>query len=166
MDTTDILIKIRKLVRSIDIESKKIQKDYGVSIPQVLCLNFLHDSPSYQSTQSEIRKFLNLNPSTVSGIINRLEKKGYLARLPKSGDKRVVNIALTSAGDKLLSTIPALLHEQLSEKLQGLSSNELKMVESGLETLVKILDIEQVEASPMIAMEIELEEEEAQDTIT
>lgn len=163
MDTTDILIKIRKLVRSIDIESKKIQKDYGVSIPQVLCLNFLHDSPNYQSTQGEIRKFLNLNPSTVSGIINRLEKKGYLARLPKSGDKRVVKIALTSAGDKLLGTIPALLHEQLSEKLQRLNADEVKMVESGLETLVKILDIEQVEASPMIAMEIELEEEKFQD---
>jgi DNA-binding MarR family transcriptional regulator len=159
MDTTDILIKIRKLVRSIDIESKKVQKDYGVSIPQVLCLNFLRDSSNYQATQGEIRKFLNLNPSTVSGIINRLEKKGYLARLPKSGDKRVVNIALTSAGDKLLGTIPALLHEQLSEKLQRLNAEELKMVESGLETLVQILDIEQVEASPMIAMEIELEAE-------
>lgn len=163
MDTTDILIKIRKLVRSIDIESKKIQKDYGVSIPQVLCLNFLHDSPNYQSTQSEIRKFLNLNPSTVSGIINRLEKKGYLARLPKSGDKRVVKIALTSAGDKLLDTIPALLHEQLSEKLQRLNADEVRMVESGLETLVKILDIGQLEASPMITMEIEPEEDECQD---
>jgi DNA-binding MarR family transcriptional regulator len=159
MDTTEILIKIRKIVRSIDIESKKIQKDYGVSIPQVLCLNFLHESPNYQSTQGEIRKFLNLNPSTVSGIINRLEKKGYLARLPKLGDKRVVNIALTSAGDKLLSTIPSLLHEQLAEKLQKLNNKELEMVESGLETLVKILDIEQVEASPMLALEIEPEDE-------
>jgi len=157
MDTNDILIKIRKIVRSIDIESKKIQKDYGVSIPQVLCLNFLHGSPNYQSTQGEIRKFLNLNPSTVSGIINRLEKKGYLARLPKLGDRRVVNIALTSSGDKLLSTIPSLLHEELSEKLQNLSEEELEIVENGLETLVRILQLEQIEASPMITSDSELE---------
>jgi len=158
MDTTEILIKIRKIVRSVDIESKKIQKEHGVSIPQVLCLNFLHESNNYQSTQGEIRKFLNLNSSTVSGIINRLEKKGYLARLPKSGDKRVVNIALTSAGDKLLSTIPSLLHEQLSDKLTRLGSEELKKVEEGLETLVSILDIEKVDASPMLTMEMDLEE--------
>lgn len=157
MDTTEVLIKIRKIVRSVDIESKKIQKEYGVSIPQVLCLNFLHESVNYQATQGEIRKFLNLNPSTVSGIINRLEKKGYLARLPKLGDKRVVNIALTSAGDKLLSTIPSLLHEQLSEKLKKLNNDELKTVEEGLETLVKILDIQQVEASPLITIDAELE---------
>ncbi|MDA3893595.1 MAG: MarR family transcriptional regulator [Salinivirgaceae bacterium] len=158
MDTTEILIKIRKIVRSVDIESKKIQKEYGVSIPQVLCLNFLHSTPSDQATQQEIITFLNLNSSTVSGIINRLEKKGLLARLPKSGDRRVVNIALTSSGDKLLSTIPSLLHEQLSEKLQKLDESELKKVEDSLNTLVTLLDIEQIEASPMIALQIDTEE--------
>ncbi len=157
MDTTDILIQIRKIVRSIDIESKKIEKEYGVSIPQVLCLSFLNEAPNYQSTQGEIRKFLNLNSSTVSGIINRLEKKGLLARLPKSKDKRVVNIALTSAGDKLLSSIPSLLHEQLSEKLQKLEDQELKKVEESLHTLIHLLDIEQVEASPLITLDSDLE---------
>jgi DNA-binding MarR family transcriptional regulator len=159
METNDILIKIRKIVRSVDIESKKIEKEHGVSIPQVLCLNFLSESPNYQSTQGEIRKFLNLNPSTVSGIIDRLEKKGYLARLPKSGDKRIVNIALTSAGDKLLGRMPSLLHEQLSERLQLLNEEELRKVEEGLNTLVTILDIGQVEASPMITMDAELEDD-------
>jgi len=158
MDTTEILIKIRKIVRSVDIESKKIQKEYGVSIPQVLCLNFLHNSPSYQSTQGEIRNFLNLNSSTVSGIINRLEKKGLLARLPKSGDKRVVNIALTSAGYKLLGSIPSLLHEQLSEKLMKLDESEFRKVEESLNTLVKLLEIEKVAASPLIMLESDLED--------
>ncbi len=158
MNTTDILIQIRKIVRSVDIESKKIQKEYGVSIPQVLCLSFLHESPNYQATQGQIRNFLNLNSSTVSGIIYRLEKKGFLARLPKSGDKRVVNIALTSAGDKLLSTIPSLLHEHLSEKLQKLDESELARVEESLETLIRLLEIEQVEASPLITLESDLED--------
>lgn len=159
METNDILIKIRKIVRSIDIESKKIQKEHGVSIPQVLCLNFLRQSPNYQATQGEIRHFLNLNPSTVSGIINRLEKKGYLARLPKLGDKRVVNIALTSTGDKLLSTIPSLLHIQLSEKLQNLTKEEFDKVEEGLNTLVQILEIEMIEASPIFTMDEDLEDQ-------
>jgi DNA-binding MarR family transcriptional regulator len=157
MDANEILIKIRKIVRSIDIESKKIQKEYGVSIPQVLCLNFLNNSPNYQTTQVEIKKFLNLNSSTVSGIIDRLEKKGYLARLPKSGDKRIANIALTSSGEELLSTIPPLLHEQLSTKLQNLDESEIAKVESSLEILVQLLDIEKLEASPLITLDIDSE---------
>ncbi|MCW3786466.1 MarR family winged helix-turn-helix transcriptional regulator [Plebeiibacterium sediminum] len=160
MDTKEILIKIRKIVRSVDIESKKIQKEYGVSIPQVLCLGFLRDAPNYQLTQGEIRNLLNLNSSTVSGIINRLETKGLLARLPKQGDKRVVNITLTSSGDKLLNSIPSLLHEQLTAKLNKLDDKKLQEVEDSLNTLISLLDIEQVDASPLIAMDVNFDEEE------
>lgn len=158
MDTTDILIKIRKIVRSINLESKKIQKEYGVSIPQVLCLNYLHSSPNYQTTQGEIRKFLNLNSSTASGIINRLEAKGMIARLPKSGDKRVVNIALTSYGAKLLDKIPALLHEQLSKKLQKLDEKTLIQIKTNLDLLIDMLQISDLDASPLITIESNLEE--------
>ena len=160
MDTTDILVKIRKIVRSINLESKKIQKEYGVSIPQVLCLSYLSNSEGFQSTQGEIRKFLNLNSSTINGIISRLEKKGYLARLPKSGDKRVVKIALTTSGDQLLQRMPSLLHDQLSQRLQQLEPQELEEVLKSLDTLVYLLDIESVEASPVITIEGDLEENE------
>lgn len=158
MNTTEILIKIRKIVRSINLESKKIQKKYGVSIPQVLCLNFLKESTNYQSTQGEIRKFLNLNSSTISGILYRLEKKGYLAKLPKSGDKRVVNIALTSTGDKLLNEIPSLMHEQLSRKLKTLDNKKLIALETSLNTLINLLEIQDIEASPVIAIDSDLED--------
>lgn len=160
METTDILIQIRKIVRSINLESKKIQKEYGVSIPQVLCLNYLRDAPNFQATQGGLKRFLNLNSSTVSGIINRLEKKGLVARLPKSGDKRVVNIALTSAGDELIASMPSLLHEQLSGKLKTLNEAELRRIEESLEVLLRLLDIQSVDASPMITIEGYLEDQE------
>ena len=158
MDSTDILIKIRKIVRSINLESKKIQKEYGVSIPQVLCLNFLKNQSNYQSSQNEIRKFLNLNSSTVSGIINRLEKKGLLARLPRSGDKRIVNIALTDEGFKLIDSIPFSLHEQLSAKLHDLPEDKIQQIIQGLDTIINMMNIDKVDASPMLAINIDLEE--------
>ncbi len=158
MESTDILIKIRKIVRSINLESKKIQKEYGVSIPQVLCLQYLRDSANYQAGQGDIRKFLNLNASTASGIINRLEAKGLVARLPKSGDKRVVTIALTSKGDKLMQQIPSLLHEQLSEKLVKLDDSVHENIKTSLEMLVDFLEIDDVEAFPLNASDDSLEE--------
>jgi DNA-binding MarR family transcriptional regulator len=160
MDPTEILIKIRKIVRSINLESKKIQKEYGVSIPQILCLNYLKNSTNYQATQGDIRKFLHLNSSTISGIINRLEIKGLIARLPKIGDKRTVTISLTSKGDKLLQQLPSLLHEQLSAKLVKQDTKKLENLEIGLELLINLLDIDSIEASPLITNEDNLEEAE------
>jgi DNA-binding MarR family transcriptional regulator len=159
MDTTEILIKIRKIVRSINLESKKIQKEYGVSIPQILCLNYLNESQNYQATQGEIKKFLHLNASTTSGIVNRLETKGFVARLPKFGDKRTVTISLTSKGVKLLEQIPSLLHEQLSKKLAKLNPDNIKNLKDNLELLVKLLEIDAVEASPLITSEGHIDED-------
>lgn len=153
MDTTEILIKIRKIVRSINLESKKIQKEYGVSIPQILCLSYLREAENYQAGQGEIREFLNLNPSTTSGIINRLEAKGLVARLPKTGDKRVVTIALTSKGDQLMEKRPPLLHDRLSEKLENLDNATLEQIRGSLELLEDILNINGLGAFPVITNE-------------
>ncbi|HKM92857.1 MAG TPA: MarR family transcriptional regulator [Prolixibacteraceae bacterium] len=150
MISTDVLSNIRKIVRSINLESKRIQKDYGVSIPQVLCLNYLYSSPNFQSTQGDVKNFLHLNSSTVSGIIQRLEKKGFIARLPKTGDKRVTNLTLTVSGQKILQHIPPLLHDRLSTKLEKLNEDEIDTIKKSLVQLVNLLQIEDVDASPLI----------------
>lgn len=150
MDATDILINIRKIVRSINLESKRNQKEYGVSIPQVLCLSFLKLSPNYQNSQNNIRQFLNLNPSTISGIINRLEKRGFIARLPKSGDKRVSVITLTSAGDELITNIPPIFDERLTAKLSALPAEKVEQIETGIQLLIDLLNISELEANPEI----------------
>jgi len=153
MNTTDILIKIRKIVRSINIESKKIQREHGLSIPQLLCLEYLHRSEGFQSTQKNIRDYLNLNSSTVTGIINRLEKKGCIARLPKKDDKRTTYIVLTSKGSELLKNTPSLLHERLSQQLETVSGQRQKEINDALDLIIKYLDIDSIDASPLITVD-------------
>ncbi len=153
MDYKIILIKVRRIVRSIHLESKKVQKDFGVSIPQILCLEYLKSSPNYMATQRSIRDHLNLNSSTVTGIIDRLEKKSLLARLPKSGDKRVTNISLTSAGDDLLRKTPDLLQQRLAAKLKRLSEDELMKMSASLQLLINMLEIKEGDEAPLISSE-------------
>ncbi|MDP2238330.1 MAG: MarR family transcriptional regulator [Bacteroidales bacterium] len=153
MHFTNILINIRKIVRSVNLESKRIQKEFGISIPQLLSLHYLSSKPDYQSTVTQIAEYLNLNLSTVTGIVDRLEKKRLVARLPKSGDKRKTVISLTAEGFKLLEQSPELLHQQLSRKLSSLSKNQLESLKSSLEVLVQCFDLSEEEASPMITIE-------------
>jgi DNA-binding MarR family transcriptional regulator len=149
----EILINIRKIVRSLNLESKKIQKEYGVSIPQLMCLDYLGEKEDLRSTQGEIARYLNLNSSTMSGIINRLELKGFVARLPNPNDRRTVYISLTSKGLKLLDASPQLLHHQLSKKLQKLPQDKIGEINESLHILVKSLNIEEISASPLMTIE-------------
>jgi DNA-binding MarR family transcriptional regulator len=153
MEYTEILINIRKILRSLNLESKKIQKEQGVSIPQLMCLDFLGSKESYRSTQIEIARFLNLNSSTMSGIVNRLESKGFVARLPNPNDKRTVYIALTANGARLLEASPQLLHKRLSKKLEKLPPDKIQEINNALEILVESLEIEEISASPIITIE-------------
>lgn len=153
MDYKEIIIDMRKIVRSINLESKRIQKDFGISIPQLLCLTFLSKEDSYQSTHKQLTEYLNLNSSTVTGIVNRLEKKGLIARLPKQGDKRVTYIALTSAGYKIVADTPNLLQEKLSQNLARLSSEQITQIRTSLSLMVDVLEIKDVDASPLLTVD-------------
>jgi len=153
VEYTEILINIRKILRSLNLESKKIQKSYGVSIPQLMCLDYLGQKVDFRSTQVEIARYLNLNASTMSGIIDRLEGKGFVARLPNPDDKRTVFIALTSKGAKLLEESPQLLHNQLSKRLKKLPNDKLIEINNALKILVDSLDIEEIQASPIVTLE-------------
>ncbi|HLT80766.1 MAG TPA: MarR family transcriptional regulator [Cyclobacteriaceae bacterium] len=152
-DYKDIIIDIRKIVRSINLESKRILREFGISIPQLLCLGYLKTRENYLSTHKELTEYLNLNSSTVTGIINRLEKKGYIARLPKQGDKRVTYLALTSTGATVLEKTPDLLHEKLSRGLAKLSVDEVDELKSSLNLLIEALDIRGLDASPLLVIE-------------
>jgi DNA-binding MarR family transcriptional regulator len=155
MDYTDILTKIRRIIRSVNLESKRIEKEYGISIPQLLTLSYLSSQDSYQASHKEIKDYLQLNASTITGIINRLEKKGLVARLPKQNDRRVGMITITAKGASLLEGTPAPLHEKLSGKLQALNQDQLKKLEDSFDTIINFLAIENIDASPIFTNKVE-----------
>jgi DNA-binding MarR family transcriptional regulator len=153
MDYLDILVKLRKIIRSINLESKKIEKAHGISIPQLLCLQYLSEKPDYQASASQIKEFIKLNASTISGILSRLEAKGLVAKLPNKGDRRVTNITLTAKGADLLKASPTTLQEKLANQLSRLSENQIKELHNNIDLLVKIMGAEQIDASPLITIE-------------
>jgi DNA-binding MarR family transcriptional regulator len=153
MKYTDILVQIRQIVRSINLESKRIEKEYGISIPQLLCLDFLNGKETFQASHKEIKGFLKLNASTVTGIISRLESKGLVARLPKRDDKRVGLIAITANGVKMIKNTPEPLHQQLSSKLKMLPPEALNKLQTSFETIIDFLNIEVVDSAPIISAE-------------
>lgn len=162
MNYTDVLTGLRKIIRSVNLESKRIEKQYGISIPQLLCLNYLNNQVGFQASQKEIKDFLSLNASTVTGIINRLEKKGLVAKLPKREDKRVSYITITAKGADLIQNTPELLHERLTQKLKSLSSERLEELQYAFKVIADFLDVDQLDASPILTAEVSIKESNAE----
>lgn len=153
MEYTEILSDIRKILRSVKLESKRIEKDFGISIPQLLALIHLNNQPEYQSTHKQLAEKLNLNASTLTGIINRLEKKNLVARLPKKGDKRITYITLTTKGVDLLDKSPNLMQERLLKKLNEASEEEIRQIKKSLQTLIDFLGISEIDSAPFLTLD-------------
>ena len=153
IDHRSVITDIRKIVRSINLESKRILKDFGISIPQLLCLTFLSKKEQFQASHKELTEHLNLNSSTVTGIVNRLEKKGLIARLPKRDDKRVTYMVLTSSGYELLESTPDLLQDKLVANLRTLEPSQLREIKAALEILVNVLGIKGLDAAPLLIVD-------------
>ncbi len=157
METLEILIDIRKIVRSINLESKRVQKDFGISIPQLICLGHIDKALNKRATHGELMKLLSLNSSTVTGIVNRLEKKNLTRRLPKKGDKRITFIGITAAGSEVVRKAPDILHDQLAAKIRALPKGSQQKIKEALAMIVEAMEIGKMEAAPLITIDDPIE---------
>lgn len=152
MKYIEILIKLRKIIRSINLESKKIEKELGISIPQFLVLQYLSNQDDYRAFAKDIKTYLNLNASTVSGIISRLDSKSLVARSTKPDDKRASFIILTAKGADLLNKYPPTLQEKLTQRLKKLSPKQIAELDRNIELLTVIMDVEDIDATPLLTV--------------
>jgi DNA-binding MarR family transcriptional regulator len=150
MKYLEILVNLRKIIRSINLESKRIEKQFGVSIPQLMSLQYLSEQEENKATASELKKYLKLNASTMSGIISRLEQKKLIARLANPQDRRATFITLTPKGIELLEDPPTTLQEKLTARLSKLSPERIASLNEHIDLLVQIMDAEELDASPII----------------
>lgn len=122
----------------------------GISIPQLLTLQYLDEQDDYKDSSKNIKSHLNLNASTVSGIISRLESKGLVARLPNPVDKRGSYITLTAKASELLTKAPTTLQEKLTLRLKDLREDQIIGLHENIDLLIRIMDAEEIDAAPMI----------------
>jgi DNA-binding MarR family transcriptional regulator len=79
--------------------SKRMAAALGVTGPQRLVIRILGRSPGLSA--GELARVLHLHPSTLTGILRRLERRGLLTRRPHPRDARRAVLGLSAAGRRL-----------------------------------------------------------------
>ena len=115
----------------------------GFTVPQVNALYALAHSASTQPegmTMKELCEKMGLAQSTVSGIIDRLERKKIVRRVVDGADRRCTRIVLTELVKAYLEkTAPLIRLGPLVSALQHASDNERQTILAGLTTLRRLL---------------------------
>jgi MarR family transcriptional regulator, organic hydroperoxide resistance regulator len=76
-------------------------------------------------TISELGSAAGSRPTTLTGVLDRLERRGDIIRAPHATDRRAVVIRLTPAGRATATSIRTAIAELESRALEGVASEQL-----------------------------------------
>ncbi len=129
-----IIRSLRQMTQYLDKHSRQLLKHQDITVPQVMCLNELMEKGAL--TVAVLAASIHLSPSTMVGIIDRLEKKKLVTRVRSNVDRRAVFIEVTEKGRKFITASPHLLYNKLNETLQRLSEENKIQVANALDLLI------------------------------
>ncbi|MBE3070325.1 MAG: MarR family transcriptional regulator, partial [Planctomycetes bacterium] len=143
-----ILNAIRQIIRAADIDSRQLAADHQITAPQLMAMMAVVEKGAISATA--IAKRIHLSPSTLVGVLDRLEGKGLIRRDRSADDRRLVWVTATDQGRALATKTPFPLQYSLDKALKQLTAREQSQTVACMERLADLMDAGQIEAAPML----------------
>ncbi len=147
-----VLDNLRRVFQVVHGYSKRAERAGGLTGPQLWAVRVLSECGPVRV--SELARRMYLHPSTVVGILDRLETRDLAERTRSREDRRVVTVELTRKGKQLVSRVPEVAQGVLLTGLERLSSRDLRDLADALEVLVKILGAHRVPPRLLFSSEL------------
>jgi DNA-binding MarR family transcriptional regulator len=106
---------------------------HGISMAQLHVLNLVHSHG--EMAMSRLAEMLDVSLSNATGLIDRVEERGFVERTRVSTDRRVVLVQLTPAGRQVLDEVEVGREQILRRVLDRLDPAQLAGVASAMADL-------------------------------
>jgi DNA-binding MarR family transcriptional regulator len=143
-----ILRSLRRIIRAVDLHSRQLAIQHNVTGPQLICLLQVVQDGSV--TVTSLARAVHLSPSTVIGILDRLEAKELITRQRDALDRRKVLVAVTDEGLAITNCAPSPLQDTLAEALHILPEMEQETIAAALQRVVDLMEARHLDAAPML----------------
>ncbi len=94
---------------------------HDVSMVQTRLLGVLRDR---EPTMHELARLLELDKSSVTGLVDRAERRGLVSRKPSVDDRRAIRVTLTSSGRRMVDDVVDAFRSDIASASACLSSEE------------------------------------------
>ncbi len=141
-----IVAAIRQIIRAVDLHSRHLVNGHGMTGPQLAVLQEAKRLGPVSPTA--LSRAVHLSQATVTGILQRLERRGLIRREQSVSDRRSVSVQTTSAGLEFLSGSPSLLQDRFRDALSALEDWERLQILSTLQRVASLMDADEIDAAP------------------
>ncbi len=119
-----ICIRLLALGSELLVLLDKLLEPYDLGHGRWVTMLLLRRRKVWQALPSELAQEQGVTRATMSGLLNRLEKKGLVSRETDPDDGRRSVIVLTDEGARIVDEVFPLCHEMVKEVLSGLDPEE------------------------------------------
>ncbi len=141
----EIMQSLRRIIKSLQVYSQNVYSHFGITGPQLWALKTLQQAGNL--SLGELGQAMYLHASTVTGLVDRLEKRGWVARDRTEEDRRVVNVHLTSKGRSLARKTPNPVQGKMIYGLRKLGKEELARIQISIQQLVAIMEAQDLKVT-------------------
>jgi len=133
--TQALLEIVPRLNRWAEASVSRAAGEERLSLRQLSALTMIE---SEQTTLGDVARRLMVTPAVVTGLIDRLERRGYVRRVNSTDDRRRVLLALTDEGRAAAESVSSSLREEMASALGSFSTSELEQLDRSLAKLAPI----------------------------
>ena len=144
----EVLVALRRVIRATDLHSRYLARTTGLTAPQILLLQAIHNSG--RVTIGQLAAEVSLSQATVTSILDRLEKRELVYRERSTEDKRKVHACLTEEGRHVLKEAPMPLQDQFARQFNALEEWEQSAILASLQRVAHMMDAQDIDASPVL----------------
>ena len=150
----EIIDNIRRVFQVVNEQSKRAEKDTGITGPQLWAIKTIGEFAPIKG--AELARRMYLHPTTIVGILDRLEARDLVVKTRSKVDRRVVEVELTEQGKALVASAPEVAQGLLVKGLETLAADKLLRISDGLEELVSILGAEKIAPQLILSSEVNI----------
>ncbi|GAB2651133.1 MarR family winged helix-turn-helix transcriptional regulator [Vibrio panuliri] len=146
----EVLVSLRQIIRAIDLHSKKLSKESGLTAPQLILMRSIRELG--EVTIKQLSNHTNMSQATATIILDRLQKNGLIERRRSETDKRKVHAVLTEQGRERLAQAPMPLQQSFINKFQRLDEWEQTLLLSSVQRLSAMMNAEDIDVAPVLEL--------------
>lgn len=139
-EATALLSQLWRATHELELLSKRMIKALGVTGPQRMVLRLVSARPGISATG--ICDAARIHPSTLTGILERLVRGGYLERARDDEDGRRARLHLTAAGVRVVAQRRGTVEAAILASLLTLAPDERAVVRRWLDAFGDALELE------------------------
>ena len=127
---------IKQINNVYEKELNEKLRQIGITASQCAVLDYLFHTSKEEISQRDVEKHLSLKNPTVTGLLKRMDEKGYILCVPNATDRRKKNIYLTEKAYDIQRRMEADRRKLDRELTRGMTKREIAALRKNLDKLL------------------------------